>query len=130
MKNDTLLTITSLVAIVLTSIHITDDIVRGFEPGTIKHVQTIGVLLAWTLGATLLVGRWPGYLILVLGSVLAAGIPVLHFSGRGVGELAKTDGGGFFVWTLLALGVTGWLALILTVRGWWGLRSRSPALRG
>ena len=38
--------------------------------------------------------------------------------------VAKSPGGLFFIWTLVALGVTGGLAVILSARGLWNLRSR------
>src|SRR5437667_71069 len=42
--------------------------------------------------------------------------------GAGVGgEIAKASGAFFFVWTLLALGVTAIFSLILSVRGLWSL---------
>jgi hypothetical protein len=36
--------------------------------------------------------------------------------GKGGGEIAKSSGGFFFVWTLLALGVTAIFSLILSAR--------------
>ena len=48
------------------------------------------------------------------------GMPVIHVRGLG-----GTSGDFFFVWTLIALGVTGTFSLILSVRELWGLR-RAP----
>jgi hypothetical protein len=128
MKNDTMLTLTSLLAIVLMSLHLSDDVTRGFDPGGLNNLIGIAILLVWLVGATLLVGRRTGYLILILGSLFAALVPALHFSGKGVGgALAASDGGQFFIWTLLALGVSGAFALILTLRGMWDLRRQKPA---
>lgn len=125
MKNDTLLTLTSLLAIVLMTFHLTDDVVRGFEPGGLKNLAGIAILVVWLAATLLLVGRRSGYVMLVLGSLLAAAIPVAHMSGKGVGgEIAESAGGYFFIWTLFALGVTGTFSLILTVRGLWNLRRR------
>jgi biotin transporter BioY len=48
--------------------------------------------------------RRSGYVIIFLGSILGAGVPVIHMLGRGVGgEIAKSSGGFFFVWTLSRL---------------------------
>ena len=46
--------------------------------------------------------------------------------GKGVGAIAKSSGGFFFVWTLLALGVTAVFSLILSARGLWSLRRGQP----
>jgi hypothetical protein len=127
MKNDTLLTVTSLLAIVLMTLHLTDDVVRGFEPGGLNNLTGIAILVVWLVGTLLLVGRRSGYVILFLGSLLAAGMPVIHMWGKGVGgEMAGSPGGYFFIWTLFALGVIGTFSLILSVRGLWGLRRRQP----
>jgi hypothetical protein len=37
--------------------------------------------------------------------------------------IAQSSGGFFFVWTLLALGVTALFSVILSVRGLWSLQS-------
>jgi hypothetical protein len=57
MKNDTLLTVTSLLSIVLMTFHLTDDVVRGFEPGELKNLTAIAILVVWAVAALLLVGR-------------------------------------------------------------------------
>ena len=53
-------------------------------------------------------------------------VPVIHMKGKGVGEIAKSSGGFFFVWTLLALGTTATFSLILSARGLWSLRRGQP----
>ena len=124
MKNDTLLTTTSLLAIVLMSLHLTDDIVRGLDPVGPKNLA-VAILVVWLVAAVLLTGKRAGYLVLSLGSLMAAGMPVLHLQGRSIGAIIQSPGGYFFLWTLLALGVTGTFALILNVRGLWNLRRQS-----
>ena len=43
--------------------------------------------------------------------------------GAGVGgAIARSIGAFFFIWTLLALGVTALFSVILSVRGLWSLR--------
>lgn len=120
MKRLDLLTVTSLLAIVLTSLHLADDVARGFEPGGVESLFGIVILAGWLYGALVLAGRRSGYAILLLGSLLAAAIPIVHFSGRGVaGALAASPGGTFFIWTLFALGATGGFSLLLAARGLW-----------
>jgi len=42
--------------------------------------------------------------------------------GAHYGEIAKSPGGFFFVWTLWALGGLGGFTFILSARGLWSLR--------
>lgn len=69
----------------------------------------------------MLAERRSGYIIILLGSLLALGVPIIHMKGAGVGaQVAKAPSGGFFfVWTMIALGVTALFSIILSVRGLW-----------
>jgi hypothetical protein len=49
-------------------------------------------------------------------------MPVIHMRGAHYGEIAKSTGGFFFVWTLWALGGLGGFTFILSARGLWRLR--------
>jgi hypothetical protein len=123
MKNNVALTITSLLSILFLTLHLTDDIVRGFEPGTLTNLTGVLILVVWLYGTVVLAGRPWGYVILILASLLGSGIPVIHFRGAGVGgNIARSSGGFFFIWTLFALGVTSLFSLILSVQGLWSLR--------
>ncbi|UXI65903.1 hypothetical protein [Tahibacter amnicola] len=127
MKSDHLLSICSAIAVVLMSLHLTDDILRGFEPGGLGNLRGMLILAVWLYAALVLVGTRLGYTLLLLGSLFAAVVPALHLSGAGVGgKIAQSDGGYFFIWILYGLGVTGGISLILTLHGLW--RSwRNPA---
>ena len=123
MKQHTLLTVTSLLSILLLSFHLADDIRLGFERGGLSTVYGVLILAVWLFGTLVLGGRRSGYIILLLGSILGAGIPVVHMTGKGLGsELVRSSGGLFFIWTLLALGASASLSLILSVHGLWSLR--------
>jgi len=64
--------------------------------------------------------RRSGYVIIPLGSLLGLVVPVIHMKGAGVGgAIAKSGGAFFFIWTLLALGVTALFSVILAGRGLW-----------
>jgi hypothetical protein len=126
MKQTRILTITSLLTILFLSFHFADDIVRGIEPGTIVNYPGILILVVLLYATLALEERRSGYVILLLGSILGAGIPVVHLMGKGVSRIAQTSGGFFFVWTLLALGATATFSLILSVHGLWGLRKAPP----
>ncbi|HEY2293226.1 MAG TPA: hypothetical protein VGM86_21205 [Thermoanaerobaculia bacterium] len=126
MKHNVILTITSLLSILLLTFHLTDDIVHGMEPGGLSNYTGVLILVVWLYGTLVLAERRSGYVILLLGSLLGAVVPIVHMRGKGVGEIAKSSGGFFFVWTLLALGVTALFSLILSVRGLWSLRRGQP----
>jgi hypothetical protein len=125
-----MLTIASLLTILFFTLHLTDDIVRGVEPGGLSNLIG-GVLISvvWLYGALVLAERRSGYIIMLLGSLLAVGVPVLHMKGKGVGVasgIASSSGGFRFVWMLIALGVTGLFSAILSARGLWSLPWRRP----
>ena len=127
MKHNVILTITSLLSVLLLTFHLTDDIVRGMEPGGLSNlVGGVLILVVWLYATLVLAERRSGYVILLLGSLLGLGVPVIHMMGKGVGEIAKSSGGFFFVWTLLALGVTAIFSVILSARGLWSLRRGQP----
>jgi hypothetical protein len=93
MKTDNILTITSLLAMVLLSLHFTDDVVRGIEPGGLKNLIGVLILAVWLYATLALARRRWGYAILLLGSIFAALMPVVHMSGQGVGgEFAASSG--------------------------------------
>ena len=121
-----LLAITSLVSILLMSFHITDDIIRGLSPARADNVVAVAIFVVWLLGPLLLAERLPGYIIMLLGGIFAAAMPILHMRGAHYSAIAKSSGGFFFVWTLIAVGVTGTFAIILAARALWVRRSRKP----
>jgi hypothetical protein len=129
MKLNAMLTIASLLSILFTTFHLTDDVVRGMEPGGVSNMVGVLILVVWLYGTLVLVERRLGYVIILLGSLLGSVVPVVHMRGAGVGEIAKSSGGFFFVWTLIALGVTAIFSVILSARGLWSLRRGQPLAR-
>ncbi|MBV8202950.1 MAG: hypothetical protein JOZ15_20220 [Acidobacteria bacterium] len=119
MKHNVMLTIASLLSILLVTFHLTDDIVRGMEPGTLSNLIAVPILVVWLYGTLVLAERRSGYVIIILGSLLGLLVPVIHMKGAGVGTLAKSSGSFFFIWTLIALGVTALFSLVLSARGLW-----------
>jgi hypothetical protein len=126
MKHNVMLTIASLLSILFSTFHLTDDIIRGMEKGGASNLVAVPILVVWLYGTLVLAERRSGYIIILLGSLLASGMPVIHMRGAGVGAIAKSSGAFFFVWTLLALGVTGLFSVILSVRGLWSLQRGQP----
>ncbi|HEV2707566.1 MAG TPA: hypothetical protein VGV59_16735 [Pyrinomonadaceae bacterium] len=124
MKHNVVLTITSLLSILLFTFHVSDDIVRGIEPGGFKNISGILILVVWLYATLVLAGRRSGYVIILLGSLLASLMPLAHMRGRGLvgGSIANSSGVFFWVWTLFTLGATALVSVILSARGLWSLR--------
>ena len=124
MKQTAVLVISSFLAMLFGTFHITDDIIRGFAPGGLSNVFVVLVVTIWLYATLLLAERRSGHVIILVMSLLSSGIPVIHMAGkRGITSgIPLTAGAFFFVWTLIALGVTAALSVVLSVRGLWGLQ--------
>jgi hypothetical protein len=125
MKHNAILVVTSLLSILLLTLHITDDIVRGISKAESSNTALI-VLVVLLYGTLVLAERRSGHVIMLLVGLLAAAMPVMHMRGAHYGEIAKSPGGFFFVWTLWALGGLGGVTFILSARGLWSLRRGQP----
>ena len=129
MKHGVMLTIASLLSILFFTFHLADDIVRGFEKGGVYNLTAVPIFVVWLYGTLVLAERRSGYIIILLGSLLSLAVPLLHMKGKGVGVasgIANSSGGFFFIWTIIALGVTALFSVILSVRGLWSLPWRRP----
>lgn len=115
MKQHPTLTIVMLITIVLTSLHFTHDILHdsdGLAPGEVAIM--LAILLILLIGTVMLAGRQAGFVIMLLGGLAAAYMPFLH----GMGPRA-TRWGFAFIWTMLAMGVTGLFGAILSAQALW-----------
>ena len=120
MKQNVALTIASLLSTLFMTLHLTGDIVRGMEPGTLFDLIVVPILVVQLYGTLVLAGKRSGYVIILLGSLLLLVVPVVHMKGAGVGgAIAKASGAFFFIWTLFALSVTALFSVILSARGLW-----------
>jgi hypothetical protein len=125
MKQSVLLTIASLLTVLLLTLHLADDIVRGFEKGGLSNLLALPIVVLWLYGTLVLAERRSGYVIILLGSLLGAFVPYIHFkSAVGVagGRIENSSGAFFFVWTLLALVVCAVFYVIISAHGLWKLR--------
>jgi len=130
-KSSVLLVMTSLLSILFISLHTADDIVRGMEPGGVADLVIVPILVIWLYGALVLTERRSGHVIILLGSLLGLVVPLVHFKGAGGvagGRVAGSAGAFFFVWILIALGVTASFSLVLSARELW--RGRRAGGRG
>ena len=123
MNPTTLLRVTSLLSILLMTFHITDDIVRGISPAAADNIGGVVIFVVWLVGTLLLAERRLGVVIMLLGGLFAAAMPVLHMRGARYPTIASSGDGFFFIWTLFAVGITGTFSVILAARALWLLRS-------
>jgi hypothetical protein len=136
MKQNLLLPITSLLTILLLTLHLTSDTIHARvgtpEAGgsTLVSVPVLALLLYGTL---VLGERRSGYIIMLIGSIIGLGMPIAHVIGAGGifrGQIARSSPAFLFVWTLHALGVLGMFSLILAVRALWSLRRSQSSQQG
>jgi hypothetical protein len=132
MKDQAVLTISSLLSILLFSLHWADEVARGLEPGVLSGTWGGLAILGVWLCATLVFAerRW-GLIVILLGAILATGVPILHMRGKGLvlGRYGNTEHMLFWVWTNIALGATGMLSLVLSVRALWAARLSARGAR-
>jgi len=122
--NKTLI-ISSLLSILLLTLHVTDDIVRGISKAEPSNIA-LAVLVVWLYGTLMLAERRSGHIIMLLVGLFAAGMPVIHMRGVHYPDIAASSGGFFFVWTLWALGGVGGFTFVLAARGLWSMRRGQP----
>jgi hypothetical protein len=125
MKHNAILVVTSLLSLLLLTLHITDDIVRGISKAEPSNIALL-VLVLFLYGTLVLAQRRSGHIIMLLVGLFAAAMPVIHMRGAHYSEIARSAGGFFFVWTLWALGGLGGLTFILSARGLWSLWRAAP----
>lgn len=135
MKHENLmLVITSLLSILFMTLHLTSDAIRaraGTGEAGGSTIVAVPVLVVWLYGTLMLAERRSGHIIMLVGSLIAMGMPVLHVMGPTgffTGYLARLAPAFLFVWGMHILGVTGMFSFILSVRGLWSLRRGQPGL--
>ncbi|MGA3054138.1 MAG: hypothetical protein ABSD63_08010 [Candidatus Korobacteraceae bacterium] len=125
MKHNVMLSITSLLSILLVTLHLTSDTVHakvGTPEAGGSTLVAVPILVIWLYGTLVLSERRSGHIIMLVGSLLALLMPVAHVMGAGGvfrGAIARSSPAFLFVWTLHALGVTGMFSLILSARVLW-----------
>jgi len=124
MKQNDLLSLTSVLSVLLLALHISQDIVFGFDRAGLNHLVGVAILLVVVCGAVLLRERAWGKVIMLLGGVMAAGMLPLHMRNGFRPEFLEKSGALLFIWTLYVLAVTGAFSTILAVLA---LRARGNA---
>jgi hypothetical protein len=119
MTNKNLLAGTSLLSVLLLSFHLAQDALHA-RAGTIEagkgNLVAILILFVFLAGPVLLAERRSGRIIMMLCALFSLGMPLLHFSLGA--DLNRQKQALFFVWCLIALGVSGLLAIFLYVSQW------------
>lgn len=114
MKPSVLLTVASLLSLLLMMVHMTGDVLLQAE-GHVKYPIPVIVFVVWLYGTLMLPDRVAGYIIMLLGGLIAAGMIVIHSTGG----VVRQSGGFYFVFTMFALSATGWFTAILAARALW-----------
>jgi hypothetical protein len=132
MKPNLMLPIASLLLILLMTLHLTSDTIHaraGSPEAGGSTLVGVPILAVWLFGTLLLAERRSGLIIMLVGSLIGIGMPVVHaMSPAGIfhGAIARSSPAFLFVWTLHALGVLGLFCFVLAVRGLWSLRRGQP----
>jgi hypothetical protein len=94
MKQNAILVVMSLLSLLLLTLHVTDDIVRGISKAESSNTALV-VLAVLLYGTLVLAQRRSGHVIMLLVGLMAAGMPVLHMRGAHYPEIARSAGGFF-----------------------------------
>ncbi len=122
-KPDNAVIVMALIIVLLLTIHLTQDVIYGYEPAALSTLIGVPFAGVWLYATLALSGRRSSYMLLVLGSLVAAIVPTIHMSGRGVrAEVVQSGGGLFFIWTLIALATSASVSSLLSIQGFWRLK--------
>jgi len=80
MKQNVVLVVASLLSILLLTLHITDDIVRGISKAEPANIALF-VFAVFLYGTLLLAERRSGHIIMLLVGLFPASMPVIHMRG-------------------------------------------------
>ncbi len=123
MKRNLTLTVSSLLLILLLTVHLAQDAARFRRPEDgVGYLATLVILAGLMCGILALPGRVSGAILSLIVSLGGVGMPVIHIRGLG-----GVSGDFFFIWTLNLLALTGTLSLLLSIGELWRLR-RNPGL--
>lgn len=112
----------SLLSILFVTIHLTSDTLHariGTPEAGGSTLVSVPILIAWMYGTLLLSDKRSGWVIMLIGSLVALAMPYFHLVGpEGIfrGAIAAGSDPFVFVWILHAVAVTGLFSLLLSVR--------------
>src|SRR5215510_11482007 len=123
MTNTRLLKFVSVLSVGLFILHVTGDIALGYEKRSVYPV--IPIALLFLIGATILGDGVAGHIIMFLGGIASALMPVLHWKLYAVAD--KGALGYWFAAIVLSMGVTGAFGAVLAVLVMWQTWKRRRA---
>jgi hypothetical protein len=115
MKRYVILVTTSLISAVLLALHISQDIVFGFDRAGLNHLAGVAIIAVIVCGALLLPQRRSGTIIMLIGGVISAAMLPMHMRHGLRPEFLQTSGALGFVWTLYVLGVLGFFSIVVAM---------------
>jgi len=130
MRHNLALTTASLLSILLFGSHWAYEVAHGWETGGLAGLGGVVIMVVWLYGALVLADRRSGQVIMLVGAILSFGVLVLHMMGRGMvsPRIAASSSVFFWVWSLIALGVSGLFSVILSAHRLWSVvRARRAA---
>src|SRR5687768_18305206 len=92
MKQNGTLIVTSLLSILLLSIHISHDIIRGADTWGRQSLIGVLILVVLLVGTLMLAERRSGLIIMLVGGLMAAAMPVIHSRDRKSTRLNSSHG--------------------------------------
>src|SRR6185437_11730587 len=105
--------------------HFTSDAVRarpGNPEGGGSTLVAVPILFVWLYGTLMLADRKAGIIIMLVGSIVGLGMPVVHSmgpTGLFTGQMNREPGPFLFIWTLHLLVVVPLFSLVLAIRELW-----------
>jgi hypothetical protein len=119
----TLVTILTVIAAILFSVHLAQDMTYGIESGDVNDLTGgTAIVTLWLYGVLAFRGRLAGYIVAVITGAFSVLVPYIHMRGAGIGEIAKSAGGFWFASVLLLMAVAGVLSAMLAVHALWNRR--------
>src|SRR5215204_6340885 len=122
MTNNFMLRSTSVLLLLLLTLHVVDDIVHGFDSAGLINMIGIVALGLLIYGTVVLHERVSGHIVMLFVALFCALMPVIHLRSARINETAQASGGFFFIWTLWALGGIGIFGIIVAIQGLVNLR--------
>ena len=110
------LTLTSVVGVLLFIVHWAQDVAFGIDRVGVQSYGGVAICVFWLSSATILREYRAGKVVLLLFSLLAAAMPVLHLKGTRIAVIAQGEGGLAYLVVLFTLAVAAAYSAILAVR--------------
>ena len=126
MDRRVILTVTSLLSLLLLTLHISDDVVHGLDAPGPSNLIGIAIVVVLLYGIVMMRDRLVGRISVAFTGLFALGMPIIHLRGDHIREMVTASGGFFFYWTLFVLGVSGSLTVLLVIHEIIGSRRSRP----